>query len=137
MNERSKQELLDRIAASVIAGMDDLMGMGEVLNLVDELEACELSAQEAELVKRLKALFKKIILEESTDPEKDWESIHETIRILCDRSSEASVVFSETSETEDQPVEATTPGSIDELPTLKHLRFQWSLKLRLSRSQQW
>ena len=116
MNERSKQELLDRIAASVIAGMDDLMGMGEVLNLVDELEACELSAQEAELVNRLKALFKRIILEESTDPEKDWESIHETIRILCDRSSEASVVFSETSETEGQPVEATSPGSTDELP---------------------
>jgi two-component system chemotaxis sensor kinase CheA len=116
MNERSKQELLDRIAASVIAGMDDLMGMGEVLNLLDELESCELSAQETELVNHLKALFKRIILEESPDPEKDWESIHETIRILCDRSSEASVVFEEI---ESQSVETAAITPPDELPQVE------------------
>lgn len=92
MSESSKQELLDKIAASVIAGVDDLMGIGEVLNLLDELESKGLSPQEAELVNNLKEVFRKLILEESQNPEKDWESIHEMIRLLCDRSIESSII---------------------------------------------
>lgn len=105
MSGRSKQELFDRIAASVIAGMNDLMGMGEVLNILDELEACGLSQQESNMVNQLKGLFKRLILEESPNPQKDWESINELIKILCDSSTETSVVTaSEVEKSEQSPV---------------------------------
>lgn len=113
MNGRSKQELLDRIAASVIAGMDDLMGMGEVLNLLDELESSGLSSQETELVTKLRNVFKKLILEESKDPQRDWESVHEIIRILCDRSVETSVISS--GEEGETPPEADVEGEQEEV----------------------
>ncbi|MGC8719168.1 MAG: chemotaxis protein CheA [Thermodesulforhabdaceae bacterium] len=102
MSGLTKQELLDRLAASVIAGMDDLMGMGEVLNILDDLEACGLSQNELSIVNQLRGLFRRLILEESEDPQKDWQSINGLIRNLCDRSTEASIVTASESEQAEQ-----------------------------------
>ncbi len=91
----SRQEILDRLASSVIAGIDDLIGMGECLNLLDELEKRGVSEGEAKLIQTLRKTFNRLILEESPDPNKDWQEIHNNIRLLCEGSYKEGAVIEE------------------------------------------
>ncbi|MBW1974790.1 MAG: chemotaxis protein CheA [Deltaproteobacteria bacterium] len=85
----SKQELLDLLATSVIAGTDDLAGMGDCLNLLDELEKCEgITERDRLLIEEIRKIINRLILEESPDPEKDWKAVQEKIEVLCERSTE-------------------------------------------------
>lgn len=78
------QEILDKLAIGVIGGPDDLMGIGECLNLLEELEnSGQLSEKSLESVAQLKKLFKLIILEESKDPDSDWQTIQRLMDSLC------------------------------------------------------
>jgi len=74
------KEILDRLAAGVIDGPGDLMGIGECLNLIETLEKdADFQGTWAPVVTQLKLRFKRIVLEESQDPEGDWREIRELI----------------------------------------------------------
>jgi two-component system, chemotaxis family, sensor kinase CheA len=67
------QEILDTLTNGVIAGPDDLMGIGECLNLLDALEnSGSLQARCTQDLGELRRIFNRIILEESKDPDDDW-----------------------------------------------------------------
>lgn len=69
----SLEEIHDRLAHGVIADKDDLMGMGECLNLLEALEACKVEeAQTCRRISQSKQLLNALILGESLDPEADW-----------------------------------------------------------------
>jgi two-component system chemotaxis sensor kinase CheA len=68
------EPILDRLANGVIAGPDDLMGMGECMNLIEDLEGCaaQFPGSWATNLKTLKHTLSQIILENSADLERDW-----------------------------------------------------------------
>ncbi|NTU47700.1 MAG: chemotaxis protein CheA [Syntrophobacteraceae bacterium] len=77
------KDILDQLINGVIEGPDDLMGMGECLNLLDQLEGCEEYPERwAPNVNELRRLFNTLILEDSKDPDRDWESIRKLIAKL-------------------------------------------------------
>ncbi len=125
-DSQKKQELLDRLATSVIAGFDDLMGMGECLNILDELESLGVSSQEKSCIDSIRKLLNRLILEESKNPEQDWQEVQTLIRALCEGTTPPEVVeeepreeaeeadekpIEEAEESEKPEAEAVTPGS--------------------------
>jgi two-component system chemotaxis sensor kinase CheA len=77
------QEILDTLVNGVIAGPDDLMGMGECLNLLDDLEnSGSLASRSTRHVVELRKLFNRIILEESEDLQGDWREVQRLIETL-------------------------------------------------------
>jgi two-component system, chemotaxis family, sensor kinase CheA len=80
MKDDGMEKILDQLASGVIAGPDDLMGMGECLNLLDQLELedgyTEKTAGEVAL---LRVLFNRLILEESPDVQSDWRDVQTLI----------------------------------------------------------
>jgi len=86
------QEILDKLAIGVIGGPDDLMGIGECLNLLEELENTgELSEQSLQGLQRLKIIFNRIILEESQDLDADWRTVQGLIESLCTGGGSAHI----------------------------------------------
>ncbi len=70
------EKILNRLASGVIDGPDDLMGIGECLNLLDDLEGRNgRSGPLAKTIERARLVFKRLILEESTDRKADWGEI--------------------------------------------------------------
>ncbi|MBC7357752.1 MAG: chemotaxis protein CheA [Desulfacinum sp.] len=80
------RSLLDRLANGVVAGPDDLMGIGECLNILEELEQGDQGLPESwhGPIATIKGLFNRIILEESKDPEADWVQIQSLLRQLAE-----------------------------------------------------
>ncbi len=77
------EKILTRLASGVIDGPDDLMGIGECLNLLDEFEGrFGLSGPLAGAVERARLIFKRLILEESSDPSADWLEIQKLLGSL-------------------------------------------------------
>lgn len=74
------QEILEKLADGVIGGPDDLMGIGECLNLLDELEGSGIGSG---CLPDLKRLLNRIILEESRDLDSDWQTVQRLIESLC------------------------------------------------------
>ncbi|MHC1745234.1 MAG: chemotaxis protein CheW [Syntrophobacteraceae bacterium] len=78
------QEIIGKLANGVIAGPDDLMGIGECLNLMEQLESdASLSEEQTENIARLKQLFNGVILGESPNVAEDWSLILKLIDDLC------------------------------------------------------
>lgn len=78
------KDILDQLINGVIEGPEDLMGMGECLNLLDQLEGCDdYPDRWSSNVNDLRRLFNSLILEESKDPNGDWENIRKLIAKLC------------------------------------------------------
>ncbi len=76
-------DILDQLAMGVIAGPDDLMGMGECLNLLEALENLDdISSGRKQNINRLKLYFNRLILEDSKDPEADWKTIQNLLTDL-------------------------------------------------------
>ncbi len=74
------EQILDRLVNGVIEGPEDLIGMGECLNLLDELEKCqEFPERWSTNINELRQLFNCLILEDSKDPNADWESIRKIV----------------------------------------------------------
>lgn len=74
------KEILDRLAEGVIDGPGDLMGIGECLNIIETLEnSAEFEKTCAPVAKELKARFKRIVLEECSDPESELQEIRKLI----------------------------------------------------------
>jgi two-component system, chemotaxis family, sensor kinase CheA len=81
------QEIIAKLATGVIAGPDDLMGIGECLNLLEQLESeGNLPAPQGENINQLKQLFNRVILGESSNVDEDWALIQYLIDELCSRS---------------------------------------------------
>jgi two-component system, chemotaxis family, sensor kinase CheA len=82
--ETVNRAIIEQLTNGIIAGPDDLMGLGECINLIDELEASPepLPPHGNEILNQLKALFGAIILDNSTDVERDWQSIQQLISQL-------------------------------------------------------
>lgn len=78
------QELLDRLASGVLNGPDDLMGIGDCLNLLDEIEcAGTLPEASSQTIGQLKHLFNRVILGECNSLESEWASIRTLIDRVC------------------------------------------------------
>ncbi len=70
------EKIIDRLVNGVIDGPDDLAGIGECLNILDELEEKTGAAGPlSPTIEKVRLLFKRLILEESPDPDKDWVSV--------------------------------------------------------------
>ena len=77
------QRILDQLVEGVVDGPEDLMGIGECLNLLDKLEECEgfPKARCSDLAV-VRKLFNRLILEDSPDPQADWEEIRRRMTAL-------------------------------------------------------
>lgn len=81
------QEIIGKLANGVIAGPDDLMGIGDCLNLLEQLESeSDLPAPQGEKIDQLKLLFNRVILGESSNVEEDWALIQYLISELCSKA---------------------------------------------------
>jgi two-component system, chemotaxis family, sensor kinase CheA len=78
------REIVAQLTNGIIAGLDDLTGIGESINLLERLEneAVPVSQASVETIVRLKELFKFIILDECPDVEHDWSEIQRLIGSL-------------------------------------------------------
>ena len=86
------EKILDRLVNGVIDGPDDLAGIGECLNILDELEGQNGAAGPLhETLERVRRIFKRLILEESSDPNKDWVMIQSLFGSLEDLSGAGEV----------------------------------------------
>ena len=90
------EALLSRLADGVVAGPDDLMGIGECLNVIESIEAHE-NTPEAwkEDLEAVKRLFRAIILEESSDPSADWEKIRDVLKNFSGNGHPGAVTASQ------------------------------------------
>ena len=77
------ENIVNRLANGVIDGPDDLMGIGECLNLLDDLDAqIGQAGPLAGTIERARLIFKRLILEESSDPNADWLQIQKLLGSL-------------------------------------------------------
>jgi len=77
-------EILNRLTNGVVMGADDLMGIGDCLNLLEELEGRpDLPEEWSETIQEVKKRFDRIILEESPDVDQDWRAIQEMLSDLA------------------------------------------------------
>jgi two-component system chemotaxis sensor kinase CheA len=91
------ENILDRLANGVIDSPEDLVGIGECLNLLDDLEGqIGPAAPMAANIERARLIFKRLILEESSNPGADWLEIQkllgslETLQALPDSAESGS-----------------------------------------------
>jgi two-component system chemotaxis sensor kinase CheA len=90
------ENLFDRLVNGVIDGPDDLGGIGECLNILDELEGQNGSAKPVlKRIEKARLLFKRLILEESPDPDKDWRMVQDLLSSLQDPWGEQEEVASQ------------------------------------------
>jgi two-component system chemotaxis sensor kinase CheA len=77
----SRDAVVERLANGVIASPDDLMGMGECINLIELLEGSSEPAPEhwPRTLSQLKATLTSLILENSQDAQSDWLAIRELV----------------------------------------------------------
>ena len=77
------EKILNRLANGVIDGPDDLMGIGECLNLLDDLEGqIGTTGPLAKTIERARLIFKRLILEESADRSADWLEVQKLLGSL-------------------------------------------------------
>lgn len=76
------KEIVEQLRNGIIAGPDDLAGIGECINLIEALENEGIDPAAAEITKRVKELFRRIILEDSSDPDQDWAAVQRLIEGL-------------------------------------------------------
>jgi len=77
------ETIVNRLASGVIDGPDDLMGIGECLNLLDDLEGqIGQAGPLVGIIERARLVFKRLILEESSDPSADWLEVQKLLGSL-------------------------------------------------------
>jgi two-component system chemotaxis sensor kinase CheA len=78
------ENIVNRLANGVIDGPDDLMGIGECLNLLDDLEGqIGQTGPLAGTIERARLIFKRLILEESPDSSADWLEVQKLLGSLA------------------------------------------------------
>ncbi len=74
------EKIFNQLANGVINGPDDLMGIGECLNLLDDLERqIEPGGPLTAIIERARLIFKGLILEESPDQNADWLEVQKLL----------------------------------------------------------
>jgi two-component system chemotaxis sensor kinase CheA len=74
------ENILDRLASGVIDGPGDLIGIGECLNLLDDLDGqTGPNGPLTERIERIRLIFRRLILEESPDTNADWEEVQKLL----------------------------------------------------------
>lgn len=83
-NATSRDAVVERLTHGVIAGPDDLMGMGECINLIELLEASPETAPGhwPATLGQLKAILISVIMENSKDVQHDLQAIRELLNQL-------------------------------------------------------
>ncbi|MCE5336425.1 MAG: chemotaxis protein CheA [Desulfobacteraceae bacterium] len=77
------ENILLQLSNGVIDGPDDLMGIGECLNLLDDLEGkLESGGPRSRMIAKVRLIFKRLILEESPDRDGDWREIQRVLGLL-------------------------------------------------------
>jgi two-component system chemotaxis sensor kinase CheA len=77
------EKIFDQFANGVIDGPGDLIGIGECLNLLDELESkAEPSVSMAGGIEKARAIFRRLILDESSDPSAEWLEVQRLLGSL-------------------------------------------------------
>ncbi|MGO9415622.1 MAG: chemotaxis protein CheA [Syntrophobacteraceae bacterium] len=77
------ENIVNRLANGVIDGPDDLMGIGECLNLLDDLDGkIGQAGPLAGTIESARLIFKRLILDESSDPSADWREIQKLLGSL-------------------------------------------------------
>ncbi len=77
------ENIVNRLANGVIDGPDDLMGIGECLNLLDDLDGkIGQAGPLAGTIESARLIFKRLILDESSDPSADWRKIQKLLGSL-------------------------------------------------------
>lgn len=78
------REIVEQLTSGIIAGPDDLGGIGECINLIEQLEEgpYQLPQASLETMSRIKALFRLVILDDCEDLEHDWNEIQKLIGSL-------------------------------------------------------
>lgn len=90
------ENLLDRLVNGVIDGPDDLAGIGECLNILDELEGQNGSAAPLlAVIENVRLILKSLILEESSDPDNDWLRVQNLLGSLENPSGDGEIPGSE------------------------------------------
>jgi len=108
------QEILDKLAGGVVGGPDDLMGIGDCLNLLDELECTgKLPEESNQSISQLKQLFNRVILGESSNVESEWANIRVLIDEVCQLGGESGNCETATSGT-DRAAPAVSDAEVDE-----------------------
>lgn len=119
------QELVDKLVNGVVAGPDDLMGIGECLNLLDELEKnVELSSRGNQNLEHLRRLFNGIILEQTDHPDADWQTIQQLIAEVCNGGSEEEPEAENFFLDDADPAEEDWQEPLDTTPTSDSVEFQ-------------
>ena len=74
---------MNRLASGVIDGPDDLIGIGECLNLLDDLEG-QMGPEGplAQKIEKARLIFRRLILEESADRGADWREVQRLLGSL-------------------------------------------------------
>lgn len=81
---------MNRLASGVVDGPDDLIGIGECLNLLDELEGKMGSdGPLCETIEKLRLIFRRLILEESPDRSADWQEVQKLLASITNGCSPA------------------------------------------------
>ena len=77
------QNILEQLVEGVVDGPEDLMGIGECLNMLDKLECCdEFPEAWSPDLAAVRKLFNRLILEDSPDPRADWDEIRARMTAL-------------------------------------------------------
>jgi two-component system chemotaxis sensor kinase CheA len=78
------REIIEQLRSGIIAGPDDLAGIGQCMNLIESLETGEtpLPEHSVDAINRLKELFRLVILDDCSDLERDWNEIQRLIGSL-------------------------------------------------------
>ena len=77
------ENIVNRLANGVIDGPDDLMGIGECLNLLDDLDGkIGQAGPLAGTIESARLIFKRLILDESSHPSADWREIQKLLGSL-------------------------------------------------------
>ncbi len=102
------EKILERLAGGVIDGPDDLIGIGECLNLLDDLEG-QMGPEKplAETIEKTRLIFRRIILDESADRSADWIEVQKLLGSL------ATGVAMQSGPEQSPPIETQTTASKD------------------------
>ena len=108
------ENIVNRLANGVIDGPDDLMGIGECLNLLDDLEGqIGQAGPLAGTIERARLIFKRLILEESPDSSADWLEVQ---KLLGSLAHAGAVESGEGEVTQIIPQTAVQPDENEDFP---------------------
>ncbi len=115
------EKILNQLASGVIDGPDDLIGIGECLNLLDDLDGQMGPAGPlAETIEKVRLIFRRLILEESSDRGADWGEVQRLLGSLAsggtvengeDETSPIETEAAPTPEVDEEFLEPASPGS--------------------------